>query len=105
MPRDGGRFLDVCHAVVPLPREKPEAPPERGHRMSGRHGNQASTLSGLSSIHFWAASSGSIPSSAMYFETRFWSSLVHSKFLIRSTAGESESANFVEISLFSAYGG
>ena len=73
--------------------------------MAGRHGNQASTLSGLSSIHFWAASSGSIPSSAMYFETRFWSSFVQLKFLIRSTAGEPDSANSVPISLFSAYGG
>ena len=44
--------------------------------------SQAFTLSGLASIHFWAASSGGIPSSAMYFATRFWSSSVHLKFLI-----------------------
>ena len=46
-----------------------------------------------------------MPSWAMYFETRFWSSFVQVKFLIRSTAGESDSANSLEISLFSAYGG
>ena len=61
---------------------------------------QASTLSGLSSIHFFAASSAAILSSAMYFATMFWSSLVHVKFLTRSYAGLPDSANFVATILF-----
>ena len=45
------------------------------------------TLSGLASTHFLAASSAVILSSAMYLATRFWSALVHVKFLTRSYAG------------------
>src|SRR5919107_1905735 len=67
--------------------------------------SQASTLSGLSSIHFLAASSGSIWSSAMYFATRFWSSLVQWNAFTRSYAGLPDSANFFETTLFSGYGG
>ena len=67
--------------------------------------SQASTLSWLASTHFFAASSGDMPSCPMYIDTRFWSALVHLKFLTRSTAGEPESANFVAISLFRWYGG
>ena len=64
-----------------------------------------STMSGLASIHFFAAASGSILSLAMYSATLFWSSLVHWKFLTSVYAGEPESANFFETSLFSWYGG
>lgn len=46
--------------------------------------SQASTLSRLASTHFLAAASGDILSSAMYFATRFWSSLVQVKFFTRS---------------------
>ena len=68
--------------------------------------SQALTLLWLASIHFLAAAAGRfMPSLAMYSATWFWSSLVHLKFLIRATAGDSESANFVEISLFRWYGG
>ena len=54
--------------------------PERAG--AGGYFSQALTLSGLASIHFLAASSGDIPSSVMYFATRFWSSLLQLKFLI-----------------------
>jgi hypothetical protein len=46
-----------------------------------------------------------MPSLAMYSATSFWSSLVQWNCLTSVTAGEPESANFVEISLFRWYGG
>ena len=46
-----------------------------------------------------------MPSLAMYSATVFWSSLVQWKFLTSVNAGQPESANFVEISLFRSYGG
>jgi hypothetical protein len=67
--------------------------------------SQALTLAGLASTHFLAAASGSILFSAMYLATRFWSSLVHLKFLTSWYAGLSACANFVETILFRLYAG
>ncbi len=55
-----------------------------GRRRSRCQLTQAWTLSGLASTHFFAASSGVILSTAMYFATRFWSSLVHWNFSMKS---------------------
>ena len=64
-----------------------------GHQPAGSH---ASTLSGFSSTHWAAASSGDMPSSEIYFATVFWSSLVHSKFWTSSTPGPPSSTQEVE---------
>ncbi len=68
----------------------PRAPPT-GHFSDripasgpGRYLSQASTLTRLSSTHFFAAASGVILSTAMYLATMFWSSLVQLKFFTRS---------------------
>lgn len=55
--------------------EKP--PPPNGYF------SQASTFERFASTHFFAAASGFILSFAMYFATRFWSSLVQLKFFTR----------------------
>ncbi len=56
--------------------------------------SQAATLSGLASIHFWAASSGVAPFS-MSRATEFWSSFVQLKFLTRIENGSPESMSLV----------
>src|SRR5680860_1777459 len=69
------------------------------------HPIQASTLSGFSSTDFWAASSGSIPSSAMYLATTFWSALVQLKFCTRLYAGLAASTKSVATILSRSYSG
>src|SRR5690349_308959 len=71
----------------------------RSSRVEGQP-SQAFHLSGCASSHFLAASSGFMFFSAMSRATSFWSSLVHWKFFTTATAGDPESANLADTTLF-----
>ena len=69
-----------------------------------RQPSQALTLSGFASIHFLAAAAGSILSTAMYFATVFWSSLLHWNFLTKATPASSVFAAHLVEKIFSGTG-
>src|SRR5690349_4231001 len=101
--------VDRPPSVEGRPHDRPGSPPcpQPWRRTPGHKAlaelywpSQAFHLSGWASSHFLAASSGFMFFSAMSRATSFWSSLVHWKFFTTATAGDPESANLADTTLF-----